>query len=63
MLCIFNFITTRRYLIGVTTKDEFWINLGRKGKTLQPYLLQHDEEEDDDLEKCHSVWTDTTTHI
>ena len=36
MLCVFNFITTRQYLISVTTKDEFWISLGRKGKTPQP---------------------------
>ena len=50
--CIFNFITTRWYLISVTTKDEFWISLGGNGKTPQQLsaLLQHDEEEDDSLE-------------
>ena len=37
--------TTVQYLIGVTTKEEFLISPGRKGKTPNHHLLWNDKEE------------------
>ena len=48
MLHVLTF-TTRQYLIGVTTKN-FELALVEMGRHHNTYLLQHDEEEDDDLD-------------
>ena len=42
----FNLITTSWYLIGVTTKEEFLISPGRKGRQPNHHLIQNDEEAD-----------------